>query len=496
MINFIKKIDEKLDIEVWLCWVLILVLVLRIPSFLEPYSYGDEMIYLALGEGIRQGLTLYRDIHDNKPPALYILAAISGSLFWFKIILAFWNMITIVLFSKLVKKLFPKNSRFVKISTFVFAILTTIPLFEGNIVNSELFMIGFTILGFLILLSKSLTFKNLLLSGLVFSVGALFKIPSAFDMPVIFTFWLVFANKNLNGLSAVLKRSIIVLIGFSIPIAISFVWYFYRGALSEYLNAAFLQNVGYLSSFRPGDASKSFVIKNLPVIIRGSVVFVGFLILFLKRKSLSSGFVFTSLWILFSLFAVTLSERPYPHYFVQALPAVSIFLGLLLTQKNLEQSLAIIPLSLAFFVPYYYHFYHYPTIPYYSRFIKFASGKISKEEYFNSFGSQVNRNYRLAEFMRTSTPENDSLFVWEDGSTLYALSRNLPPTKYVAGYHIKDFTTKKMLAENFGKNPPDNIVLFPESEPFPEINNLLEKKYTQISLFDDAYVFRLKKFDK
>ena len=55
----------------------------------EPYYYGDEMIYLALGQGLRQGIPLYLGLHDNKPPLLYLTAAISGNLFLFKVILAF-----------------------------------------------------------------------------------------------------------------------------------------------------------------------------------------------------------------------------------------------------------------------------------------------------------------------------------------------------------------------------------------------------------------------
>lgn len=56
------------DLPKWLCVLMALVVILRVPSFFEPYNYGDEMIYLTLGQGMRQGLTLYKDIHDNKPP--------------------------------------------------------------------------------------------------------------------------------------------------------------------------------------------------------------------------------------------------------------------------------------------------------------------------------------------------------------------------------------------------------------------------------------------
>lgn len=133
------------DLPKWLLGIICLVLVLRIPTFFEPYYYGDEMVYLTLGQGVRQGLTLYKDIHDNKPPLLYLTAAIAGSLFWFKVILAAWCIFTVVLFYKLAKMLFEKNLAAQKLSTLIFALLTTLPLLEGPTVNSELFMIGFTI---------------------------------------------------------------------------------------------------------------------------------------------------------------------------------------------------------------------------------------------------------------------------------------------------------------------------------------------------------------
>src|SRR4030066_557978 len=105
-------ISEKLHIPSlpnWLIGVLALVFILRIPSFFEPYYYGDEMVYMTLGQGVSQSVTLYKDIYDNKPPLLYLAAAVAGSLFWFKVILTFWNLITIVFFYKLAKFLFEKN---------------------------------------------------------------------------------------------------------------------------------------------------------------------------------------------------------------------------------------------------------------------------------------------------------------------------------------------------------------------------------------------------
>lgn len=142
MVGKIKnhKIIKSLPVfPVWLIITLILVIFLRIPSLFYPYSYGDEGIYLTLGQAVRQGLTLYRHIHDNKPPLLYLLAAISGSLFWFRAILMVWSLGTIIIFWRLGRCLFGEQLLPIISSTILFALLTTLPLLEGNIANAEIF---------------------------------------------------------------------------------------------------------------------------------------------------------------------------------------------------------------------------------------------------------------------------------------------------------------------------------------------------------------------
>ena len=88
------------------------------------------------------------------------------------------------------------------------------------------------------------------------------------------------------------------------------------------------------------------------------------------------------------------------------------------------------------------NFWRYPILPYYVRFYELATNKIDKSEYFSTFGGQVPRNYKIAEFIVTSTKKEDKVFIWGDASPIYALSRRFPPIKYVADYHIKDFSNK------------------------------------------------------
>jgi len=485
------SVSEKLHTPGWLFVLLLIVLLLRIPSFFEPYSYGDEMIYLTLGEAIRRGIPLYSGIHDNKPPLLYIVAAVAGSLFWLKAILAIWHIVTVFLFWKLSVLLFPKKEKLHKVATIIFGLLTTLPLLEGNIANAEIFMIG-PIIGAILLLwplQKNPNHKKILAGGILISAATLFKIPAAFDLGGVIFLWIIANKGNLKSFRQLFVKTLYLSVGFLLPIAITFIWYGANGALSEYFTASFGQNIGYLSSWRPGDIEKSFLSRNGPLLFRGLVVLAGLVLLYLKRSKLSKQFVFISGWLLFTLFAVTLSERPYPHYLIQSIAPISILTATLFTDKTKEQVYTIIPLTLAFFVPVYFNFWYYPTTPYYLRFIKLATGNISKEEYLSSFGDNVITNYKVADYIVSATRADEKVFVWGDSPPIYALSRRFPPGKYVADYHIRDFSTYKETIKNLSADFPKIIVILPNANSVPELYMFLRENYILIESIDGAQIW-------
>ena len=198
----IKKWIEKNEI---LIAILLLVVVMRIPGLFEPNRYADEDIYLALGQGLRRGLVFYRDIHDNKPPLLYLMAALAGGVMWFRFILMAWNLVNVVFVWKLAEK-FIKNKTGVWVTTLLFAVLSSIPLTEGNIANGEVFMIMPTTVAvwWLWMMEKRDRKKNSGLSyflvGGLFSVAFLFKVPVLFEL-VMIMFWLViYRARNWKGL--------------------------------------------------------------------------------------------------------------------------------------------------------------------------------------------------------------------------------------------------------------------------------------------------------
>ena len=69
---FLPKQISKLFLDKkgiwWLFAICLVFVILRIPSLIEPYWYGDEGIYQVVGHAINSGEILYKDIWDNKPP--------------------------------------------------------------------------------------------------------------------------------------------------------------------------------------------------------------------------------------------------------------------------------------------------------------------------------------------------------------------------------------------------------------------------------------------
>ncbi len=486
-----KKLNKSLHTPTWLFILLLVVLILRIPTLLEPYAYGDEMIYLTLGEGIRQGIPLYAGIHDNKPPLLYIAAAIAGNVFWFRVILAIWNIATIFVFWKLVEKLFPKKLKLQQIATAVFAILTTIPFLEGNIPNSEMFMIGTTILAFYILLSKKADVKNILISGALLSISALFKMPAAFEVPVIIFFWFATMKYTTKNLLKFSKKTIILGLGFLIPILITMGWYWITGSGREYLLAAYGQNFGYLSSFRPDDIQEPFLTKNAPLIGRGALMILGLLLLVIYRGKLSKQYIFLTAWLLMTIFAVTLPERPYPHYLIQSVPPLSILFAMLFTLRTIEQVLTILPITAFLIAPVYFKFWYYPSTPYYLRFYNFATKQISQEEYLGSFGENVVKDYKIADYIANTSSEGDRVFVWGDNATIYAISGKLPPIKYVVDYHIRDFSTPEETIVKLNSSKPALVVILPTGESFSFLDQFVKDNYMLVKTINNGQVWKL-----
>ncbi len=480
-----KRKKIKLNLKVIIFIIIIFNIFARIPALFEPIWYGDECIYLTLGQGLNKGLNFYKDIHDNKPPLLYLIAGLAQArLFWLRLITLAWNTFNIFLIFKIAKKLLAKDW-LVILTTLIFTLFSLLP--EGRIANGEVFMIMPATLGLLFALKAKNEKNHFLwfLSGIGFATGFLFKIPIAFDFAGLLFGFFIFTKKTIKDVFTVLidKRLYLTLAGFFLPIILSIIYYAKLGAFTPYVRSALLQNIGYLSSWSG---------SNTGLYLRGLLVLTATLALFIFRKRLGFNFYTLALMSFWGAFGVFLSERPYPHYLIEIAPWLALLTGVVLKEKKLLQILFAVFLGLSLFTGYkYYDFWWYDNLPYYKNFLRFTTRRISKEEYFRFFaGQKVIDDYAVSKYIQEHSSENDRIFVWGEGSCIYALSRRLPPGRYTATYHIFDFNGFEETLQAMRQTSPQLIIkLDSESRPFPGLNSLISQYYAQNSKVGEAVIY-------
>ncbi|MEK7186623.1 MAG: glycosyltransferase family 39 protein, partial [Patescibacteria group bacterium] len=253
--TLIDKLEKSRDF-----WFLLITsfvfFLLRLPSLFEPYWYGDEGIYQTLGSAIRHGRILYEGAWDNKPPLLYIVYAIfNGDQFYVRALSLIFGLFSVTAFYFLAKKLFGENKEQSKIAMWsagIFAFLFAIPFMEGNIANSENFMLLLIIFSGFLILSEKLNPKILLISGLILGIAFLFKIVAIFDFTAFAVFIIISKIDlpkrdllNLNLLKKIFNLLAPFVLGFAIPILIT-AFFFIGPQFKYFFQATFLQNVGYV----------------------------------------------------------------------------------------------------------------------------------------------------------------------------------------------------------------------------------------------------------
>ncbi len=475
-------------------FLILLFLFLRLPSLFEPYWYGDEGIYLVLGQAVRRGLTLYRHIHDNKPPTLYYLAAIAQTVFGFRLLLLAVMVPTIIFYYQLSKKFF--SFRLSKISTFVFTLISSVPFIEGTISNAEVFMLLPTILAVYLILSspKKLSY---FVSGLLLGLAFTIKVPVAIEVAFL-SFWIILENIDfsLKAIGSKLVKTLTALaifsFAFTLPISIIAAYYYVRGAGGDFLFSALLQNFGYLSSWSTGSHASS--VASGGIITRFVAMLFSWVILIALYSTnfLNKKFLFLYLWFSATIFGVLLPARPYPHYLIQSLPPLALIItSLFLVKSSGIKTISLVSMFTLISLTFKYKFYFFPTITYYTNFYTYAFGKKDVAAYRSHFGPYVNSVYKISQYIKTNTNPNDRIFVWGDEPYVYALSDRLPSGKYTVSYHIVDFNGHQDTINSLKAYPPKYIVYYHmPHRPFPQLDNFILKYYSLDHLIDSAYIFK------
>lgn len=464
----------------WLVIIVGVVIFLRIPTLLEPYWYGDEGIYLTVGKALNNGAQLYRDIHDNKPPLLYLVAAIAnGTLFWYRFIAAGWNIGAVIIFALLARKVFPNRKAAYVVAAWIFALLTNIPLWEGNIGNAENFFLLPTVLAAYLLVSIPVTNWKIRVfgAGLLFGLAALFKMPAILELGVWPLVWLATNEREK------IHKTILLGLGAAIPIILSVAYFASQGVLNQYLIAAGVQNVPYLATWQSG-IGNVIDLKMRVVIAAISIAIIWGLT---GRLGRTLGWI--GMWGIVAAFAALLSGRPYPHYLLQTAPVAAMAAGMVWEKKMVFRKFGIGILLTLVVICGAFAFWKYPVVEYYVNYVRWVTGYTNKEAYYGWFNPQVNNNYKIAETIRLYSSKSDKIFVWGDEPAIYAMADRMPAVKYAAKYHILDFRAQAATLERLERYNPQIVVSFGREEDLPGLVTLLDSKYKPIRRFGDGVVY-------
>jgi hypothetical protein len=475
--NIARKLEKSKDF--WFLIVSFLTFfILRLPSLLEPYWYGDEGIYESIGVALNHGSLLYRDIFDNKPPLLYYTYSLFDSdQFLVKLLSLITGILAIIGMYFLSKKLLkiPKAYRLV---TFLFTIIFGLPIIEGNIANAENFMIPLSIFALLFILKYLEGNKSklglLFLSGLILGISFIFKIVAVFDFAAFFLFLFIFDFPEQLNFQTFKKQIMnkfpalfVFTVSFIIPYLITLVYFAINKSVGVYLTSMFFSNIGYV-----GYGNK-FIIPQGLLILKLGLLGISVSLIFLKRRSLEYWpVILILLWTVFSIFNAFFSQRPYPHYLLVLLPSFCLLFGSIFAYKRLQKFLGLTFVIIFLLVWFSFSFYM-KSFQYYSNFISFISGNKSVAAYQSYFDRKTPRDYAIASFINANTNSTDNIFMWGNNAQVYKMTGKIPPGKYTVLYHIVQY---KDAVENTNnglmKKNPKYIVIMPNNPtyPFPLFN--------------------------
>ena len=488
MSNLLKKLNRHYLI---LALILFLTFILRFPSLFEPFWYGDEGIFAAVARNLNQGGTLYQTSWDNKPPMIYLTYQIifkyfGVSMFWLRLITATFVLATATAIYEIARQILSKNRAL--LATFIFGILTSLRLIEGNLALTEIFMILPITLAMLFAIKRNFDYLSLFGAGILFAVASLYKQVGALEAAALGIF-LFLESKNLVDF---IKKAVVLSLGFVIPYGATIAYFAPKNLVADYIFAAYTYYRIYLGE-SPKYALLINIFKFLPIF---SAMAYGF---YKKIKGEVGILHLILLWTAFSFLGSYFSGRTYGHYLVQATPALSLILASITFKPQISRVRIIFVLT--FFLPLIFLtkllFTDFLSggpinqIKYFQNFAQYSTGEKGVDQYNNYFDRNVNTIMALADFLKAHQGYGESVYIWGDYPWLYAIANLKNPSRYVTSFHVFGVPEgQNEVAKDLAKTPPKYIIK-PESSigNFGELEKLLADRYTSGGFVETSEIF-------
>lgn len=492
-------------------WLMYLVfaslnLLVRLPSFLEPVWYVDEALYILIGKQLATGSVLYRDIVDHKPPLVYLLAYLIPNQAGLRFLSYVLSTFGAVFFYQLIALLTPHLKKIQRqFYTAVFIVLMGIPAFEGYIFNAEPIYIPFVLAALVLFLKAKLPIAaadtdhicslkkeqvarhymvGLLLGLATFTkiTALLYAVPIGMLLSGCFILQVV--NKNpVKKWLPILYELFFLVLGISTPFLIGLLYFAAHHSVTDYLFWTFTYNFSdYLNHW---EYFFSFPHRFIAILFSTHVksALLGLALLLVSLgwvyKKITTHFFFAYSLALTTLYGVTLSNRPFPNYWLQFIPPALILVTFLMhtQQKRYLKLLIAGTFLIAGFIFKIIPFKPFPVIPYYQASWRYATGSINRQEYERYFNPLVDEslNPNSPDVMGDnqhviSELQNrhiTTLYVWGTNPMIFVDAPLVLTTKFPLTFHLAELNALSVQIKQV-KQQHLPAILVMKPYPYPE----------------------------
>jgi hypothetical protein len=432
--------------------------VLRIP-LLQP-----ELIWMLIGEGLADGKLMYRDLLDDSGPfsvgIYWLIHILFGKSYW-----AYKISATLLIFVQMIylNSLFIRYKSFDEITYIPAFVVSVLVHLSFDIITLSPALMGSTFIVFALgqLFSQTVLQKegadSVLLLGVFGGIAACFHFPLIFFLP-----FMLLAGIVVSGFS--FRQFLLSIIGYSIPILLCGVYFFWFDALPEFLSEYMLTSRS-LDVYLHVSYREIFLLYSTPFIfaIFGmlfSTIFKSFNVN--QQKQIQLMFIY----LIFGAASILLANRRTPYQWIVLIPGIAYFISLLFV--SLKDGIVLQILTISFLII-------TPLVGYTWTFLK------TNNDDLHAYGVYQTEKHQLTKGKKILVLGKDIAYYQEAKQVTPYLNYNL--SKEVLS-NLEDFEILALNYKKFTQEMPEIVVdeegvfaVFLEKAP------LLSARYTKSGIY-------------
>ncbi len=505
---------------------------LRLWFDLQLIHNVDEGVLAAAGSIVRGGGIPYRDVWCHRGLLSHLYYALVFILFGdynmkaVHLLTTGLTLLSIFLVYLIAREITAKSTALASgLLFFVFVSFLFSP-HDSLAANPEIIMNPLLLAGVLVFLRSRGRWLLLIFAGLLTGLAFMVK-QSALVNLLLFWAFLLILNGKARGLRNI---GSVFILGFSFlaPFLITSLFFFLKRCLDDFLFLFLTYNFTYLGENTLTAAGGSLVLLAIRFLTRGWLLASGFFAY--TALSLKSGFssaekeekthLFLLAWLVLTTLFVSLSGRFFGHYYIQALPPLSIVTAIVFMKLNHSQDSVLRRLGrtltlLGMMTPILLN----ALGPYLERAVAVFKhdARISLRKILRS--EEENEQKKLVDAITSLSRKEDKIFVWGIYPELYVLARRAPASRFVFPTFLTGLvpwinvdpvqnTDDKIvpgawekLESDIARNRPQLILdatpgnrywfsKYPP-EKYGYLKKLLEKDYEPVVLLNGVKIYRL-----